>query len=239
MRGSQKNINYKTEWSPDFAYGIGLLTTDGCLFRNGKTIEFTSKDKQLVETFKDCLNIEGVKIGKKPRGGIPKKLYNRIEFCNTKLYKWLLTIGLMPAKSKIIGEIKVPDEYFFDFLRGVFDGDGSCYGYWDKRWDSSFMFYTKFYSASNRLILWLREKIYYSLGIKGDLHHTCRNGNSPVYQLKYAKRESKILLAKMYYKTNLPCLKRKSENIIEILNSDAKETLKHSGRVLKPVYSLD
>src|SRR4030042_2015323 len=184
MRGSQKNKNYKIRWSPEFAYAIGLLVTDGCLYKNGKTFAFVSKDKDLVETFKDCLSLDNeIKLKKSSFTGKKDCFY--IQFSNTKLYKYLLSIGVMPNKSKIIGEVKIPGRYFFDFLRGHFDGDGSCFSYWDKRWESSFMFYIKFYSASKKHLMWLRYKIKEFLNIKGDLSG---GKNDRIYQLKYAKR---------------------------------------------------
>gem|GEM_PF-6676481 len=38
----------KIQWSPEFAYVIGLLTTDGNLSPDGRHINFTSKDRELV-----------------------------------------------------------------------------------------------------------------------------------------------------------------------------------------------
>jgi len=34
----------KIQWSPNLAYAIGLIATDGCLGRDKKYIDFTSKD---------------------------------------------------------------------------------------------------------------------------------------------------------------------------------------------------
>jgi hypothetical protein len=54
----------KLKWSPNFAYVIGLLVTDGNLSSDGRHINFTSKDKKLVEIFKKCLKLNN-KIGRK------------------------------------------------------------------------------------------------------------------------------------------------------------------------------
>lgn len=214
----------KTKWSSDLAYVIGLITTDGCLYNDGRHIDFTSKDIQLINTFRDCLGIKN-KIGLKI-GSFSDKKYPHIQFGDIIFYKWLLKIGLTPHKSKTLGELKIPNKYFFDFLRGHFDGDGSCYSYWDKRWHSSFMFYTYFYSASKHHIAWLRYKIQNLIKIKGNLNDVKRAG---VYQLEYAKNESKILIAKMYHKKGLPCLNRKFEKLQKILNIDKTENDKTGG----------
>ena len=208
----------KTGWSHNIAYAVGLLVTDGNLSKDKRHIEFTSKDLQLLKTFKQCLRLKN-RIGYKI-GGYSKKRYPRIQFSNVVLYNWLIGIGLMPKKSKIMGQIKIPNKYFFDFLRGHFDGDGSCYSYWDKRWQSSFMFYIGFLSASQKHIIWLKKSIKNNIKIKGYLSKKQKDG---VYQLKYAKEDSRILISKLYYKKNLPYLKRKYIKLSKILKIDAKE----------------
>ena len=112
MRGNQKNKNYKIKWTPVFAYGIGLLTSDGNLSKDGKHFDFTSNDIELVKTFKKCMHLTDVKIGTKTSGFTDRR-YSHIQFSNVKLYKWLLKIGLTPNKSKTIGSLKIPKKYFF------------------------------------------------------------------------------------------------------------------------------
>lgn len=207
------------EWCEKLAYAIGLLTTDGCLYNDGRHIDFTSQDIQLIKTFRECLGITN-KIGFKTSGYSAKKCPH-IQFGDVIFYKWLLTIGITPHKSKTIGEIKIPDKYFFDFLRGHFDGDGCCYSYWDKRWRSSFMFYITFASASKKHIDWLRGKIKQFTGVNGFVSKTVKND---FFQLRYAKKESKILISRMYYQESIPCLGRKLKKLQKILKIDSKES---------------
>ena len=185
----------KIKWSPEFAYAIGLLTTDGNLSKDGRHINFTSKDSELTIIFKNCLKLSN-KIGKKARDKEKIKKYFVIQFGDINFYKFLLKIGLMPNKSKNLAGIEIPDKYFFDFLRGHFDGDGTFYSYWDPRWRSSFMFYTIFISASKNHILWLQNKIFKSLNIHG---HIAKSALNSCYNLRYAKTESLKLLPQMYY----------------------------------------
>lgn len=129
-----------------------------------------------------------------------------------------MKIGLTPHKSKTIGELKIPKKYFFDFLRGSFDGDGSCYSYWDPRWVSSFMFYVNFNSGSLSHLKWLQFKLKNLLKING-----CIGPGRGSWRLNYAKKESKVMIRKMYYTENLPCLKRKYKKLKTILGIDNKE----------------
>ena len=101
------------KWTSNFAYGLGLLVSDGSLSKDGRHIEFTSKDFELVNLFKKCWNLENKITFKFNSCG--NKTY-RIQFSNVKLYKNLLLIGLTPNKSKTLSQLKVPSNYLLDFV---------------------------------------------------------------------------------------------------------------------------
>jgi hypothetical protein len=214
-RGPKPKGKVKIVWSEQFAYAIGLLVSDGNLSPDGRHIQLTSKDLGLIKLFLTSLDID-VHIGMKSSGSTVEKKYYVVQFSDTIFYKFLLEIGLMPNKSKIIGKIKMPQEYFFNFLLGSFDGDGCTYSYFDPRWKSSFMFYTTFVSASKEHISWLQKEIFTRLGIKG---HITGNGTKTVLQLKYAKADSMKLLRKMYPCKQVPCLNRKRLKIETMLRT--------------------
>lgn len=216
-RGPKPKRKVKIKWSSNFAYAIGLIATDGNLSPDHRHINFTSKDLEQIENCQKALEIQG-HIGKKGNGLDKDKKYFVFQFGDVNFYDFLVSIGITSAKSKTIGIIDVPSKYFFDFLRGHLDGDGTFYSYWDKRWRSSFMFYSEFISASHKHISWLREEIYNRLGIWG--HVT--KGNNVCYQLKYAKADSSKLLSKIYYSEKLICLRRKKLKIKKILGSIIK-----------------
>ncbi|MBU4369459.1 hypothetical protein KKG58_01710 [Patescibacteria group bacterium] len=210
MRGNQKNKDYVVRWTAEFAYAIGLITTDGCLSPDGRHFDFTSKDIQLIKTFKKCLGLK-VKIGTK-NSGYSKKKYYHVQFGNVVLYKWLLNIGLMPNKSKIIGVLKIPDKYFFDFLRGHLDGDGYVRKFQDQVYPNSQRVYTNFHSASLKHLQWLQERTKKLLSINGFIMHKIRE-----FSLTYAKKESLKLLSHLYYDSNVPCLRRKYKIVESLL----------------------
>ena len=152
--------------------------------------------------------------GKKGSGLGLGKRYFQIQIGDIQFCDFLQNIGITPRKTKTIGAVSIPDLYFFDFLRGHHDGDGTFYSYWDPRWRSSYMFYTVFISASEKHILWLRKRISEMLGIHG---HVTKTGKTPMYEIKYAKAESLILLPKMYYNPEVVCLSRKRKKIEKAL----------------------
>lgn len=194
----------KIQWSPNFAYAIGLMVTDGNLSIDGRHMTFVSKDIEQIRNFIECLGLK-VKIGK-TFSGYNGNMAHRLQFGDVLFYKYLLSIGLSPAKSKTIGSVNIPRKYFFDYLRGCFDGDGSFYSYWDPRWKSSFMFYTDFVSASLKHILWLRQELKKLLGVNG---HISKSRGRSYFQLRYAKAESMKVLRRIYYSDKVVFLSRK------------------------------
>ena len=208
----------KIEWSPKFAYALGLLTTDGNLSSNGRQFDFTSQDLEQVENFRKCLGVKNM-ITRKTSGSSLNDSF-RVQFGDVILYAFLLSIGLTAQKSRTIGTLAVPDKFFFDFLRGHFDGDGTFYSYWDPRWRSSFMFYIELTSASKDHILWLQKQISEFIDVKGRI---TKSRNNSVYRLKYAKTESLKLLPKLYYNADVVCLSRKRKKIEKALKIEGRK----------------
>ena len=185
-------------------------------------LDVTSTDKEILENVRTILNLN-VKLGVK-RTGRGTCAY-RIQFKRVLLHKWFRSIGLTPNKSKTIGALNVPDEYFFDFLRGVWDGDGSMYAFWDKRWKSSYMFYITFVSASPPFLVWIGETVERLSGITGRITPSTRS-----FQLRYAKGGGKKLFEYMFHadQNTMPHLSRKFAKAQKIFRIDAENSKKNS-----------
>ena len=138
-QGGQLQRKIHIEWSPNFAYAIGLITSDGNLSSDGRHIGFVSKDYELIEKFKTALAINN-KVRMGVRGGETAKKYFYVKFGDKVFYNFLNGIGLFSRKSKTIKFVDIPNNLFKDFLRGLFDGDGTFYTFWDTRWAQSFCF---------------------------------------------------------------------------------------------------
>ena len=204
------------EWSSNLAYAVGLIASDGCLSKDRRHISLASMDKELVENLKAALRI-GNKIYRSGRGGEIIKKYYSINFGDIIFYKFLNRIGLTSAKSKTIRLVAVPNKFFADFLRGLFDGDGSFYSFWDRRWPKSFGFKLSIASASAYFINWLKRKLTTLYGVKGYLHQ-----GAGVLNLEYVKGDTRKLLQVMYLRDNILFLKRKYDKIKTVLRYDAE-----------------
>ncbi len=216
-RGPKPKRIINETWNANLAYAIGLIATDGCLSKDGILIDLTSKDKEQLSNFSKCVGVS-FNIGNKWSHKGEK--YLRIQFKNRIFYNFLLSIGLTPRKSLTMGKLAIPSKYFFDFLRGCFDGDGCFYSYWDPRWRSSHMFYVEFVSASKKHIDWLREELKNKIYVLG---HITKNKRNSAFQLKYAKKEALAIIKKMYYNPNVVCLSRKKLKIQKALKIEKKQ----------------
>lgn len=108
--------------SEEKAYCLGFLYADGCVADDG-AIVFSqhSKDIDILYKIKDIIGYNGKIITKD--NNVCCMVINRRKIANQ-----LIELGCIPRKSKIIkfpSNDIVPEKFMCDFLRGVFDGDGS------------------------------------------------------------------------------------------------------------------
>ena len=197
------------EWTPRFAYAVGLLATDGGL-TGRKTVALVSKDKALVRTFLACIGATN------PIGRNAKAF--RVQIHDVAFYRWLESIGVTARKSLTLGPLSVPRVVFLDMVRGLFDGDGSIYtgktvpnrrrypGHVYQR------LIVRFHSASEQHIQWLRAQIAAILGLSGwtTVQRKELDGrDSFLFVLRYSKHESSVLLPALYSDARSPRLRRK------------------------------
>lgn len=214
------------DWNHKTAYLCGLISADGCLINNGRHINLTSKDWELITITQDILEFS-VKVGTKisPHGSSAYHL----QFSNVSFYDFLLNAGLTPNKSKTISSINIPDEYYADFLRGYFDGDGSIHGFWDKRWKNSLMYYCEFSSGSPNFLKWLQKSNVSLLNTSLGRIKQSRGAQA----LSHAKHDSQLLFDAMYADPSKPRLSRKYNRFIDFLAQDPYADRSKYARVLE------
>ncbi len=196
----------KQIWSSNFSYAIGLIATDGCLYNDGRHINFTSKDEELVESFRTCLQLAN-KITRKSRGGFSQKRYFQIQFGDRLFHGYLGSIGLYPSKSKTIRSVKLPDEFFFDFFRGCIDGDGTI-GTSRHPESKQLQLKLSLCSASGDFLDWMLKRIK-SLAPEIAGGWVSRFPAKRVYKLAFGKSDSIKMFRRMYQPLPKHCLHRK------------------------------
>lgn len=201
-----------TTWSSALAYAVGLITTDGCLSKDGRHIDLTSKDLEQINNFKEALKLNN-KIGIKYRGPNHAKTYSRIQFGDVKFYRWLISIGLIPNKSRCLGPLKIPSKYFADFLRGCIDGDGniSIVRHPESQHPQLRL---RLSSSSLKFLEWVKVCLNQHWNIsRGFISKVYKN----TYYLTYSKTDSIKILELIYYDGVKYYLKRKHDYYFNIM----------------------
>lgn len=109
------------------AYILGFFVADGYVTVNKRGGQFWCieiKDKKLIEAIKGKIeSSHKISIRKRhDRNSTYRLQIGSIEMCED-----LRCLGFGQNKTKNLGVIKVPDKYFFSFVRGYFDGDGNVW----------------------------------------------------------------------------------------------------------------
>ena len=202
----------------DLWYIIGLITTDGNLSKNGRNINLTSKDRNLLTSVKKVLLLKN-KIGRKAREREKEKKYSVLQIGDKKFYNFLLNIGLTQRKSLTLGKLSIPDFYFPDFLRGVIDGDGNIHT-WIHTSNGNIQWALRIFSGSYEFIIWLKQKIEKYFSTSGKIYIDKRKERkNQLYIIKFGKFAAKKILGGIYYKDCF-ALNRKLKKVQNCLKSE-------------------
>lgn len=185
------NEEFFSTWSSGMAYVLGLLFTDGCVSKTeggSYSVSLSLIDKDLLEKVRDAMGSKHPIKSYKPQ----TNLYH-FSFARVKLMNDLLRLGLTKNKSLTVKFPNVPNEYLRDFVRGVFDGDGSVF--FEKR-AKALCLRTKFCSGSRNFIKIIEERLR-DLGIPPRNIYRQKTKNS-YYEFKYGHKDSEKLFAILY-----------------------------------------
>ncbi len=195
-----KNI----KWSKNVSYAVGLITTDGCLSKDGRHIDLTSKDINLLKDFASILEISN-KITRKISTYKPTGIYYCLQVSHANFYRFLVDIGLTPNKSRTLGPLRIHSKYFADFLRGCIDGDGNISIV--KHPESQYpQLRLRLASSSLAFLEWIKISIAQYWNIPGGFISKAYKNTQ---YLTYSKADSIKLLDLIYYKGVKYYLKRK------------------------------
>ena len=176
---------------PNLWYLVGLIASDGNLSSDGRHIDITAKDRSFLIALKEQLGLVN-KVGVKNKD--TKNQAYRIQIANRSFYDFLLSVGLTQNKSLTLGALKIPNQYFADFLRGVIDGDGSI-----RRWihpsNKKEQWSLRIYSGSTEFANWLYNMIDSLIRVQGRIY----KHSETVWVLKYGKMAAREIFEKCYY----------------------------------------
>lgn len=113
------------KWSPGMAWILGLLYTDGTLYRNNISLNLI--DYEVLEKVKKLLGFTGDIKRIRQSGNIERYIYS-LRFSHKAVAADLRSLGLIERKSLVLVFPKIPENYTRHFIRGCWDGDGCFTG---------------------------------------------------------------------------------------------------------------
>ena len=205
------NHDYFKKQSEDVGYWIGILGSDGSVNRNKNEIyiELQRQDRELLEKLNSAIeNQRPVRDYETARGYENSKIY----FYSAEIKKDLKEFKIIPNKTydKSYGfPFKLNKEYYKDYLRGLFDGDG-CIKYGNSlTWQVD--------SCSLEIILEL-QKFLKENDIETQ-YTICPKQNIDIYRLYcYGKDKIEKIYNLMYNTNSTLFLKRKKDKIKKFLS---------------------
>jgi len=212
IRGQKRkykvNDDFFKKWTSDMAYVLGFWWADGYIRKRNNTYGYSygfgisqkSDDKYILKEILDKMDSNNTIYQPKSR---PEGSHFEI---NSKIiFKDIVRRGGSPNKSLITRFPKVPKKYFVDFIRGLFDGDGSI-SLCGKRKNSpsSYICSGSFLFIQDLYIIMKKWKIEGKITNNGNKSNIC-------YLLKMGAGASRKLGELMYYDKDIIKLKRKYE----------------------------
>lgn len=123
------------------AYWLGFLAADGCVHQNYIIITLQKRDIDHLEKFKKFLNADSVKIqeySQQTSYSNQSHDYVRFSIGCKQMAQDLKKHGIKEAKSLILSKPNIDEKFYYDWLRGYFDGDGCIsYSKKDNQWQSN------------------------------------------------------------------------------------------------------
>lgn len=119
------NDNFFSVENSDMAYILGFLAADGTVRKNGNEVKITlaRKDKELLEKFKIKLETNYPIVDTTTSKGYDISTF---KFCSKQIKEDLSKYGIVPNKTFTFSfPTNLNKEYWIDFIRGYFDGDGT------------------------------------------------------------------------------------------------------------------
>lgn len=230
VRGKLNNLGYTKlrRFNKDYfheidselkAYFVGFIFADGWVIQNPETrkYEFAMQLQSCDKYILDAINKELGGVHKISHKNPQKKIINGIETTSNhsdilrvyskNIVQDLMRLGIVQDKTHNYQIPKIPEEFFFDFLRGYIDGDG-CY-YCNSK--SNAMHIT---CASSEVLNWLQNTLE-SYGINSSIYKE----KELKYRLVCCKKKDLCDLVNLLYHDGFSlCLSRKYNKIKHLLN---------------------
>lgn len=202
-----KNEKFFDSWSKEMAYVLGWVWSDGNIDQSRRSlrIQIQSGDSYILKEIKKAISSDApIKIKDNAAG---LSIHSRI------IAKSLIKLGCKVGDSLHNEFPNVPKSYFFDFLRGYLDGDGSvCIARSKKSRQKNVLRIT--FLGCKQFIKNLQKHLKDILNIEEcKISHSY--DKSELYRCTYNGKDARLICSKMYENCNSLFLKRKRNKFLE------------------------
>jgi LAGLIDADG-like domain len=218
-------------WSPSMAWVLGLLYTDGNLFRVPRSepgdergpwhVSLFQKEPEVLVKVRELLNCNA-NLYFQPKVGIRGELYT-LRISDKELFADLVGLGLHARKSSTVRiPASIPAEYVSHFIRGCWDGDGSVH---TSKGDARQNVVASFVTGSKDFA----KDILRYLGDLGLPETTLRRG-SGAFEFKYGGANCALLARVLYKDADASMwLNRKEELFRMVARSFTESDIEYAG----------
>lgn len=204
-RALYKNENYFNIQSHNMAWILGFLAADGTVSSSNNTIKIglSAKDREILEKIKQEIEIENKIVEYTTKDGFDVV---DLHWTCAKHKQILKEYGITPNKTFTLKPpTNLKEEYYIDFIRGYFDGDGSINLIQNTslRWQIC--------GATKEILQWIIDVLYNQYNIpKVLIYCSNKNRKNPYYYFQYSTNSTKSIYNILY--NGSLCLKRKKDN---------------------------
>ena len=200
--------------NPNKAYWLGFIAADGCVSCGKLGIELNYKDdKHLIKFLNDIQSPRPIKY--RTRKNNIKSVI--LEIRNSNLVKDLEKYNIIPRKTYNLVFPNIPKEYYKDYIRGFYDGDGTytCVHKEECINNKKYIINRGEISCVCKCKDFLLD-IYEILNTEGIKAHLTHDKRDDLYYLRIYNKADKLKFIDYIYYDNCLMLDRKKEKVLAI-----------------------
>lgn len=202
------------------AYWLGFISADGSVQEKisgsmRMRIVLASRDKGHLMKFNNELDGNlpirhaDVKLGDKVYGS------SMIDVNSTKMCQDLIRLNIVPHKTLKLQMSPIDDKYFWDFMRGFIDGDGS-FSCRKRKGRNGYRHALELVCASLDMLEHIRNTMKNDYGLHSNIYKTSNNRQ---WRLNISNRHDLARVIHLLYDNSTVYLNRKHEQTQDILNT--------------------
>lgn len=211
----KKNKDFFKKESGDMAWLLGFLAADGNISNRGNKIriELSIVDKEILEKIKERVEIDNPIYEREDKRGFK---FATLEWSCKEHKEDLARYGIVPNKTHILcPPAQLSNEFYIDYIRGYFDGDGTINLNKGKngnslRWGIC--------GASKPMLQWVLEVLNKNYNIPLVNLHRDFSNEKEFYSFIYSTNSTKKIYSILYTSNSL-FLKRKKDKFDYLINN--------------------